>query len=99
MSNALGQYCYSALLNLGFYKKILYLMDIKSGLCVASMFSDFYSFRQIYVTFAENSFQTEDINVVKEAIESVNFNFLRDLKEPGNEIQLIAMRTALDSIV
>lgn len=40
-SNSLGSYCYTALKNLGFWKKLIYLMDIKSSLTVASMFADF----------------------------------------------------------
>ena len=43
--NSLGQYCFTGLLNLGFWKKLLYLMDLKSGLKIASMFADFKNFR------------------------------------------------------
>ncbi len=44
-SNSLGQYCFTAIMNLGFWKKLLYLMDLQSGLSVASMLGDFRSFR------------------------------------------------------
>jgi hypothetical protein len=50
----LGRYCFTGLLNHGFWKKLLYLMDVQSGLKVASMFGDFRNFRQLYLAFAES---------------------------------------------
>jgi hypothetical protein len=53
--NSLGQYCFTGLLNNGYWKKLLYLMDLKSGMSVASMFGDFKNFRQLYMGFAESA--------------------------------------------
>ena len=101
----LGQYCFTGLLNNGYWKKLLYLMDLKSGLCVASMFGDFRNFRQLYLGFAESA-KINGLGSKEEyirALERSDFTFLGQLIEnpeyPKNEIERIAYTNALDSIL
>lgn len=101
----LGQYCFTGLVNNGYWKKVLYLMDLKSGLSVASTFGDFRNFRQLYLGFAESA-KNNGLGSKEEyisALERNDFSFLGKLidspNHPSNEIERLAFTNALDSII
>jgi hypothetical protein len=106
-TNGLGQYCFTGLLNHGYWKKLLYLMDLKSALTVSSMFCDFRNFRQIYLAFSKSGSESakgmETQEGLVNAIKNDDFSFLGSLtsevNHPSNEIERLAFTTALDSII
>lgn len=84
------------MLNLGLWKKLPYIVDLKSALTITSMFADFTNFRQIYLGFYS---QAKPVKQVQKALNSNNFYFLGTLKVPEDDLQVLALKTALDSIV
>ena len=47
-SNSLGLYCYRSLLFLGYWKKLVYIMDCDSSLALTSTFADFHNYKMVY---------------------------------------------------
>ena len=47
-TNSLGLYCYRSLLFLGYWKKLVYIMDCDSSLTLTSTFADFQNYKMIY---------------------------------------------------
>ena len=48
-NNGFGVSAYTALLDLGYWKKLVYLLDYNSSMALASDFADFMHFKTIYL--------------------------------------------------
>ena len=71
-SNSLGNECYSELINLGLWKKCLFLMDYQNAIALASTFASFKNYRLIYSTENESTRANNTNNVIA----GDNFEFL-----------------------
>ena len=94
-SNSLGNECFSELINLGFWKKSIFLMDYENSLAVSATFASFKSYKLICLKENEAYGQVESINSL---LANENFEFL-PFKTPSNEEEIKHCMIALDSVL
>lgn len=91
-TKSLGIEGFQGLLLLGYWKKLIYIMDKDNSLAVASTFADFKNYKHIYLTFEAADQSSVDI-INKEDFEWLNFDAPKDRKE------IEAAKLALDSVI
>ena len=93
-SNSLGNECFSELINLGFWKKCLFLMDYDNALSLASTFASFKNYKLIYLK-ENDSFKVDNINSL---IATENFEFL-PFKTPETPEDIKCSFIALEAVL
>ena len=93
-TNSLGNECFSQLINLGFWKKCLFLMDYDNSLALASTFASFKNYKLIYLKGNE----TVKVNNVNSLIATESFEFL-PFKTPETPEDMKCSFIALDAVI
>lgn len=91
-TNSLGFECYREMILLGYWKKCLFIMDIKSSLALASSFASFTNYKLLYL-------QNGNHKDLIPKLEREDFEFLpfKDLPEKPQDVALAYI--ALDAVV
>ena len=92
-TNSLGNECFIELINLGFWKKCLFIMDYENSLALASTFASFKNYKLIYLD-GDESYNKK----FEEANNTPNFDFL-PFKTPSNSLEVNLCLIALDSVI
>lgn len=93
-TNSLGIECFSELINLGFWKKILFLMDYHNALALSSTYASFKNYKMIFVKENPNYV----IQGLEKKLEKEDFEFL-PFETPRNYDEVKACYVALDSVI
>ena len=96
-TNSLGTYCYKSMLLLGYWKKLVYIMDCEGSLSLTSTFADYYNYKMLYAINFGN-LTKENAMEVQHKAKGCNFDWLK-FKHPTNMIEKKALILALDSVV
>ena len=48
-TNSLGHYCYRGLHALGYWKKLIYIMDVRNSLRLARSYRDYHSYKTVFL--------------------------------------------------
>jgi len=94
-TNSLGDDCFSSLINLGFWKKCLFIMDYKNSLSLASAFASFNNYKIIYLTGSDDYKLSKE--EVQKLIEKEGFGFL-PFQLPVSEDEAKAAIIGLESV-
>eukprot|EP00358_Blepharisma_japonicum_P006165 CAMPEP_0202940410 /NCGR_PEP_ID=MMETSP1395-20130829/559_1 /ASSEMBLY_ACC=CAM_ASM_000871 /TAXON_ID=5961 /ORGANISM="Blepharisma japonicum, Strain Stock R1072" /LENGTH=991 /DNA_ID=CAMNT_0049634873 /DNA_START=326 /DNA_END=3298 /DNA_ORIENTATION=- len=89
---SLGLEGFQGLLLLGYWKKLIYIMDKENSLALASTFGDFKNYKNIYLTFS-----CPESNIA-EKISKEDFSWL-PFEIPQNQEEIEATKIAFDSVI
>jgi len=95
--NSLGSYCYQGLFSLGYWKKLVYMVDFHSATCLTSMFADLYNLKVIYLLFREEGTQRTKVDIDRLS-KADSFEFLGRYG-PQSESDVVAFKGVLDSFL
>lgn len=95
-SNSLGHDCYQELINLGFWKKCLFIMDYDNSLALASTFASFKNYKLLFLQ-GTNEYKFDKIKLEKQ-LENVDFEFI-PFKTPSNLYEIRLACVALDAVI
>ena len=96
-TNSLGEYCYNSLFFLGYWKKLVYIMDCASSLNLTSTFCDFKNYKIIYL-INYSKVKKEDASKVESLTDSCTFDWL-PFKIPKADHEIKAAILGLESVI
>jgi len=96
-TNSLGKYCYRNLMLLGYWKKLVYIMDCHNSLAITSAFADYENYKLIYL-LNFGKITKENAPRMQTLAKACTFEWL-PFKSPSNPLEVQALILALDSIL
>lgn len=95
--NSLGEYCYRSMTLLGYWRKLVYIMDCKNSLAITSTFFDFDNYKLVYlINFG--SITKENAAAIQSLVKLHDFTWL-PFKSPSNSLEARALILTLDSVI
>ena len=96
-TNSLGVYFNRCMLLLGYWRKLVYIVDCENSLAITSTFADYYNYKLIYlINFGNVSKQ--NVANIQTIVQTCGFNWL-PFKTPTTPLEIQAMYIALDSVL
>ena len=97
VTNSLGVYCYKSMIILGYWKKLVYIMDCESSLALTSSFADYHNYKLLFLMNFGN-LSKANASSVQENINKCGFDWL-PFKNPNTQLEEQAAMIALDSVI
>lgn len=97
VTNSLGVYCYRSMIILGYWKKLVYIMDCENSLALTSSFADFHNYKILFLMNFGN-LSKANASLVQESIQKCGFDWL-PFKNPNSKLEEQAAMIALDSVI
>ena len=95
--NSLGEYCYRSMMLLGYWKKLVYIMDCKNSLGITSTFFDFSNYKLVY-SLNFGNITKDNAPAMQSLVKLCNFVWL-PFKSPSNSMEAQALLLTLDSVI
>ena len=96
-TNSLGVYFNRCMLLLGYWKKLVYIVDCENSLAITSTFADYYNYKLIFLINFGNVSKENVVNI-QTLVQACGFNWL-PFKNPTTYLEIQAMNIALDSVL